>query len=134
VSVSDLSRHTIIFFDGHCNLCNKSVQFLLRHDRREVLLFSPLQGNTSKKVLSTAAQNSDTVVLWHNGREWLRSSAVIRTLMLLGFPWNLTAIFLPLPAPLRNLLYRFVARYRLKWFGRSDTCWIMQEKWKSRFV
>jgi predicted DCC family thiol-disulfide oxidoreductase YuxK len=134
VSVSDLSRHTIIFFDGHCNLCNKSVQFLLRHDRREVLLFSPLQGNTSKKILSAAAQNSDTVVLWHNGREWLRSSAIIRTLMLLGFPWSLTAIFLPLPAPLRNLLYRFVARYRLKWFGRSDNCWIMQEKWKSRFV
>lgn len=134
MSVSDLSSHTIIFFDGQCNLCNKSVQFLLRHDRREVLLFSPLQGNTSKKILSAAAQNSDTVVLWHNGREWLRSSAVIRTLMLLGFPWSLTAIFLTLPAPLRNMLYRFVARYRLKWFGRSDTCWIMQEKWKSRFV
>jgi len=130
----EYSEITVLFFDGNCNLCNRSVQFFLKSDSQQKLFFSPLTGELAGKFLSANARLSDTVVLLHKNKEHLRSSAIIRSLILLGFPWNISAVLLLIPGFIRDLFYRLVAKNRLRWFGRAHTCWIMQEKWKSRFV
>lgn len=131
---SELAGKTIIFFDGTCNLCNRSVQFVLKRDRKLIFFYATLNGELAAKLLSREALTSNTVVLLHQGKERLRSSAIIKILSLLGLPWSLSSVFLIIPGFIRDLFYKIVAKYRLQWFGRSDNCWIMQEQWKSRFV
>lgn len=110
------------------------MQFVLKHDRKKKFLFSTLQGELAEKILSEKARHSNTVILLHKGKEWLRSSAAIKIAMLLGLPLSLFGLCLIVPSFLRDIIYMIVAKNRLKWFGGTDVCWIMQEQWKSRFV
>lgn len=125
--MSDPERPPVLFFDGLCNLCNGSVDLLLRLDRRHRLRFASLQGRTAERLLATqtGAEGSDRVdsmILWEAGRISICSTAVLRSLTLMGGVWRLAGVALLVPRPLRDLVYRFVARHRYAWFGRRDTC------------
>lgn len=114
----------LLLFDGVCGLCNRFVDFILRHDRRSLFLFAPLQGETAAELLS-AEERADlkSVVLIWNGREYRHSAAVVRILWLLGSWWVMCGWLLYLvPAPLRDLGYRLVARWRYRLFGQSAAC------------
>lgn len=118
-------EHPQLFFDGHCNLCNRSVDFLIRKDREGVLRYGSLQGETAKAVVPEFAQEKglSTVVLVDEAGKHVRSSAVGRALKALGGGWGfLGSLLLLIPRPVRDWGYRMVARNRMKWFGQRETC------------
>ncbi len=104
----------IVFYDGTCGFCNRSVLFLLQRDRRRRLRFAPLQGATAASLLTAAqTQTLSTIVLLANGQSSERSSAVLACLRLIGGGWALIgAAGRLVPAPVRDGVYRLVAKYR----------------------
>jgi predicted DCC family thiol-disulfide oxidoreductase YuxK len=122
--VKAASEAPIVFFDGVCGLCNRYVDWLLRHDSKQRLRFAPLQGETAMRLVpESLRQQMGTLVLWQNGRRHLRTAAVCRILMILGgWPRCLGALLWLVPWPLRDLGYRLVARNRYRIFGRHETC------------
>lgn len=130
-----MSHRAILFFDGHCNLCNRSVDFVLRHDRRHRLKVASLQGETAQKELSDDLRGAlDTLVLKVDGQIYTQSSGALRTAGLLGFPWSLARIFLLVPRFIRDGIYNWVSRNRLRWFGQRDTCRMPTPEERIRFL
>ena len=127
----------VLLFDGVCNLCNGSVQWVLRHDARAQFRFAALQSDTGQALLCRFGLDSaqlDTVVLVDGDRIFLRSDAPLEVARRLGGGWALLYIFKVLPRPLRNAVYDWVARHRYRWFGREESCMLPRLEWKGRFV
>jgi predicted DCC family thiol-disulfide oxidoreductase YuxK len=135
--VTNGGRH-IVFFDGVCGLCDKTVRFLLRHDRHDRLRFAPLQGETARRVLPPLGgrpEDLDTIyVVTADGRLLQRSRAVLFATVALGGAWVLLGALRIVPRPLADLVYRFVARVRYRVFGRFDTCSIPTPEERARFL
>lgn len=114
----------ILFFDGVCGLCNRFVDFILRHDRNGALRLAPLQGETAEALLEAGDRESvSSVILRVGDRNFRRSAAVVRVLWRLGLFWKPVGVLLWLvPLPLRDLGYKLVARYRYRLFGKKETC------------
>lgn len=115
----------IVFYDGQCGLCQRSVQFILDHDHQRRFHLAPLQGETAAGLLSpeTTRELNTLVLLDEAHRTFRRSAAVVRILWRLSRAWQVLGTLLWLvPLPLRNLGYRIVAANRYRWFGKSDAC------------
>lgn len=113
----------IVFFDGVCGLCNKTIDFLIRTDKAKKLRYAPLQGYTARRLLTKIqVENLESVVYYRDGKYLVSSTAVLRLLLDVGGLWKILSVFLVLPAFVRNAVYFFIARRRYKWFGKSDTC------------
>ncbi|HEX6723327.1 MAG TPA: thiol-disulfide oxidoreductase DCC family protein [Burkholderiaceae bacterium] len=115
----------IVVFDAQCLLCNGWVQFILRHDRDAVFRFASIQGDAGRRLLSQQHLQVDglqTLLLVDGSRAWQQTAAIFRVLHGLGWPWRLAWVAWLLPAPLRDALYRWVARHRYRIFGRSPVC------------
>jgi predicted DCC family thiol-disulfide oxidoreductase YuxK len=126
----------IVFFDGHCNLCSRSVQLILKNDRKEIFSFAPLQSNFAMEYLDgmTSGTNPESVVLASKGRIYRESEAALRIAAGLRWPYAWLSVFLWVPAFMRDPLYRLIARRRYRWFGRTPLCFVPKENWKSRFI
>ncbi len=125
----------ILFFDGHCNLCNSTVDFLIQRDPEIRLKFAPLQGETAKKCLdSELIQSQGTVVFWREGHTYLRSKAIFKVAHLLGGSLSLILPFQILPRFITDAGYRLVAKYRYRIFGKKDTCRVPTEKERKHFL
>ena len=133
----------LVLYDGLCGLCDRSVQWLLRHDRRNALVFAPLQGETAKPYLAAATGRGDdgldTVVLVERDqrgveRVHVRSEAAFRLLRQIGGAWSALAWFRVLPRALTDAAYRFVSRRRRRWFGRLDACRVPDANTRGRFL
>lgn len=131
-----MTDHPIVFFDGVCGLCNHTVDFLLRHDRTGRLRFAPLQGETAAAVLNPELRRDlNTLVLAHQNRVFVRSSAVARILMQLPGFWRITGAALWLiPWPLRDLGYRLVSVLRYRLFGKHESCRMPAPEERLRFL
>lgn len=115
----------VLFFDGHCNLCNASVDALMRWDKNHILKFSSLQGKTAKVMLPAERITSldpDTVIYLRDGKLYDRTTAILLSLYDIGGIWPVFSVFLVVPKFLRDLVYKFVAKIRYKVFGRRETC------------
>lgn len=131
----DISNKTILFFDGSCGLCNRSVKFVLRKEKNKDLIFSPLQSSFAKSTLMKYAAeiNADSMVLLENGQIHLQSSAALRvTKYLKGF-WPLMMVFVIVPPFIRNAVYNYIAKNRITWFGTADYCEMMTPELRKRF-
>jgi predicted DCC family thiol-disulfide oxidoreductase YuxK len=128
----------IIFFDGICNLCNRSVQFVLKHDRTGKFRFASLQSvagqDLLKKTGSASGAPFDSFVLLDNGKLYTRSLAALRVLKGLGGGWAWLYVFRFIPAFIRDGLYHWIARNRYRWFGRREECMVPVAKWEGRFL
>lgn len=127
----------IVIFDGVCNLCARSVQFILRHESEPRFQFSPLQSAASARILGTygiSAADVDTFVLVSEGKVYTRSTAALRIAKHFKGAWQLLRIFWMVPRPLRDVLYNFVARNRYAWFGKSETCLVPTPELSARFI
>lgn len=131
----------LVLYDGECGLCDRSVQFLLAHDRAGVLSFAALQGETAASRLAhhRLPRDLDTVVFVRDegtAREtaFVRSAAALQVLGALGGAWRLTALFWLMPRPLRDAVYRWVAHNRIGWFGRVDSCRLPSPELRTRFL
>ncbi len=124
----------VIVFDGVCNLCNTSIDFVMRRDRGRVFLMAANQGETARRLLGDAAADVDTIALVEPGRVSHRSTAVLRIARRLPWPWRAGAALLVIPRPLRDALYRLLARYRYRWFGKRSTCRLPTPEEAARFL
>lgn len=113
----------ILFFDGICGLCNGLVDWMLPRDARQRIKYATLQGQTAKALLPEAfTQDLDTVVVWARGRVLTRSTAILYCLGEVGGVWSLMKIFYLIPAALRDVIYKFIATNRYRFFGQRLTC------------
>lgn len=125
----------VIIFDGHCRLCHWSVQFVLRHDHKRLFRFATLDSDFAKELAAKdLAVGGDSVLLWDNNRLYERSTAVIQMLRLLGGFWQLNAVWLIIPAFVRNWGYDLIARNRYRVFGKFDSCPLPSPESQARFL
>jgi len=131
-----MEQHPILLFDGICNLCTASVQFLLKHDKKKQFRFGSLQSPAgialSKQYPEAAAQNSLLLVL--NGKAYTKSTAVLKMSEILGGWFLISRIGWLLPTSWRDALYALVAKNRYRFFGKKATCWTPHPSLKERFI
>ena len=135
--MSEPPGRPILVFDAQCLLCNGWVRFLLRHDRHRVLRFASMQGATGQALLHQAGLQVDglqTLLLVDGARSWQHTAAILRVLHTLGWPWRLAWAAWLVPAPLRDALYRAIARRRYRLFGRSESCLLPAAEHAGRFL
>jgi len=131
------SSHPVVLFDGACNLCNASVQFVLRRDPRARFRFAALQSAAATDLLAAVGWQGarpDSVALVADGRVLWKSAAALAIARRLRWPWPLLSVFALVPRPLRDVVYDFVARRRLRWFGRQETCMVPTKELRTRFL
>ena len=127
----------IVVFDAQCLLCNGWVQFILRHDRAGRIRFASMQGATGRQLMADAGLQVDslqTLLVVDGARSWQHTAAILRVLHALGWPWRLAWVGWLVPAPLRDALYRWVARNRYRIWGRSDACMVPSPETAARFL
>jgi predicted DCC family thiol-disulfide oxidoreductase YuxK len=127
----------VIYFDGVCNLCNGFVDFVIRRDKKNWFRFASLQSAAGQKIceeLKLPSGQLQTVVLYKNGQYLTKSKAAIYIIGSLGFPWSLFKIFNIVPTFISNAVYDIIARNRLNWFGKRDTCRLPNEHEKELFI
>ncbi len=127
----------IIFFDGVCKLCNYTVNFLIRHDKKNCFRFAPLQWEVSKNILGNNYPNSkalNTLIYFENGIIYKESTAVLKIFNKLPFPFFLLYSFIIIPKFIRNSLYRYISRNRFKWFGKNNSCMVPSEEIQNKFI
>jgi predicted DCC family thiol-disulfide oxidoreductase YuxK len=128
--------HPVILFDGICNLCNRSVQFVIKRDKRKIFRFAPLQGKYGQQLLKKFQIDStdlNSFVLVEGDRVYRRSSAALRVSRQLAGGWKLLYGLMIIPPFIRNGVYNLIARNRYKWFGKKNECMIPTPDLKSRF-
>ena len=129
----------LLLYDGHCALCNGWVRFLLRVDRGGAMRFAPLQGETGTafRARHSSLEGVDSMVLVEpkgsEERVSVRSTAVLRVLRYLGWPWKVGLIGYLLPREIRDSLYDVVAWWRYRLFGRYDACPLPPAEARHRF-
>lgn len=114
----------LILFDGFCYLCNRSVDFIIKRDRKKLFRYVALQSEAGvylKRRLNLDS-TADSVILWKEGKLYYRSDAALRIALRLRFPWPMTGIFLIIPRFIRDHIYRLVADNRYRWFGKREVC------------
>jgi predicted DCC family thiol-disulfide oxidoreductase YuxK len=139
----------VVLFDGVCNLCNASVQFMIDRDPKSELKFAAIQSEKGGELLTktvgeaqakelaagtTGDGDPDSIVLVENGQIYMRSTAALRIARHLSWPWRFLFAFLIVPRPLRDVFYKLIARNRYRWFGKSDTCRIPTPELRARFL
>jgi predicted DCC family thiol-disulfide oxidoreductase YuxK len=126
----------IILFDGICNLCSNSVQFILKRDKEKKFLFASLQSNYGQALLkqfNLPTNTFNSFLLFENGKILTRSTAALKMFsQLKGWAW--VKIFWIVPKFIRDAVYNLIARNRYKWFGQKNECWLPTPELKARFL
>jgi predicted DCC family thiol-disulfide oxidoreductase YuxK len=128
---------SILLFDGVCNLCNGSVQFVIKRDPKGKFLYAPLQSEVGQALLEQydlPVETMNSVVLVENGKVYTRSDAPLQVARGLGGLWPITAIFFLVPRFIRDGIYDWIARNRYRWFGKREACMIPTPELKQRFL
>jgi prepilin-type processing-associated H-X9-DG protein len=125
----------IVFFDGHCGLCNGFVDFVLKHDTKGIFYFSPLQSDFAKRTVPESyITDLKSVVVHINGETFMRARAVFQVLRKLGSPIKVLSIFSLLPDSILNVSYDLVATNRYRIFGKRETCRLPGPSERARFI
>ena len=129
------NKSMVVFFDGVCNLCQGSVRYLIKHDKKNVLKFASIQGPYAKSFLPTTELESLDSILFYDGENlYKKSCAVLKLSKLLGGWHQLLLLGHLLPLFISNGLYDLVAKNRYKWFGKQNQCMQPSADLKSRFL
>jgi len=133
------ARHTLkkdaIFFDGVCNLCNGTVNFVIKRDSKKRYKFASLQSEIARDILPNGSQNLESIVLLKaDGKLLKKSDAALEIARHLKGAWFLLYGFKIIPTFIRNWLYDIVAKNRYKWFGKKDECPMPTPELKERFL
>jgi predicted DCC family thiol-disulfide oxidoreductase YuxK len=137
MSVGPEKKPFIVLYDGVCNLCSTSVQFILKRDKKHQFVFGSLQGETGEKYLRRYSRSIDdysSFMLVEGSKLYTRSTGALRMLKHLGGGWQLMYAFIIVPKFIRDAIYNFIARNRYKWFGKKNRCWVPTPELKSRFL
>ena len=126
----------LVLYDGSCGLCHCFVRFVVQRDPRGVHHFAALESSAGRKLLAQhgLAQEVDSTVLVDEAGLHIESTAALRILRRLRWPWPLLGLFLCVPRSLRDRVYRMVARRRRRWFGDATGCPVLDPALRSRFL
>ncbi|XOV91405.1 MAG: thiol-disulfide oxidoreductase DCC family protein [Bacteroidota bacterium] len=127
-------QEPVILFDGVCNLCNASVNFIIKRDPGAKFRFASLQSELGARLTDSESSNLDTLILVKDKHLYRESGAALRIARELKGGWKLLYLFMIIPAFIRDGVYRWVARNRYKWFGKRAQCMIPTPELKSRFL
>ena len=138
-----------VLFDGVCNFCDASVNFIIDHDKAGYFKFAPLQSEEGRRLAnqygfeSATARSAntdsdlipiDSVILVEDGKAYTHSTGALRVVRRLGLPWSFMYAFIVVPRPVRDYFYRLFAKYRYRFFGKKDQCMIPTPEVRSRFL
>lgn len=138
----------IVLFDGVCNFCDRTIQFIVDHERSASLRFAPLQSDVARDLIEKAfgddeakrllgeleGGDPDSVVLIDGARGYTHSTAALRIAAHLRAPYRWLVVCAIVPRPIRDAAYRWIARNRYRWFGKSETCRVPTPELRSRFL
>ncbi|MCI1774773.1 MAG: thiol-disulfide oxidoreductase DCC family protein [Paenibacillus lautus] len=130
-------EYAIVLIDGVCHLCQGLTQFIIKRDPAGALRFASLQSEIGQELLRQGGLDGDspeTMVLIEQGRYYTRSTGALRIARRLRFPWPLSYVLILIPPFLRNLVYRWVAKNRYRWFGQSSECMVPTPDIRRRFL
>lgn len=128
----------LILFDGICNLCNASVNYIIKHDKKDVFRFAALQSDIGQKIIKEF--NIDTrkinSILLYSEKDGIcyKSTAALKIAKQLGFPRNILIVFIIVPAFIRNWVYDYIAKNRYKWYGKRESCMIPTPELQEKFL
>jgi predicted DCC family thiol-disulfide oxidoreductase YuxK len=128
----------IILFDGVCNLCNASVQFVIERDPTAIFRFAALQSDFGQAILAKngiyTEGSPDSIILVENDVVYDRSTAALRIAKRLSGGIQFMAVFLIVPKFIRDFFYKIIAKNRYRWFGKQESCWLPTKELKARFL
>jgi predicted DCC family thiol-disulfide oxidoreductase YuxK len=128
----------IILFDGVCNLCESSVQFVIKYDTKDQFRFVALQSDLGQKIIQHIGintKNIDSVILYQPGvAYYYKSNAALQIARSLGGFFHLGTVFKIIPTTLRNILYDYIAQNRYQWYGKRESCLIPTPALKAKFL
>ena len=123
----------VILFDGVCNLCSGSVQFVIERDSRKHFRFASLQSAVGEKFLGSRDQ-LETMVLVVGDKIYRKSTAALLIAKRLDGAWPLVSVLLVIPRFLRDAVYDWIGRRRYRWFGKRAECWVPSPEHSERFL
>jgi predicted DCC family thiol-disulfide oxidoreductase YuxK len=133
----NLKNKKIILFDGVCNLCNSSVHFIIKKDKKKQFLFTSLQSDAARDILlQFQLKNSelDSILLIENGQVYQKSDAILKIVKHLNGIWKISYGFIILPKFIRDYVYIIIAKNRYRWFGKREVCMIPTKELQMRFL
>ncbi len=126
---------SLILFDGVCNFCNSSVNFIIARDRNDRFRFAPLQSEFGRSVIERYGLSAiDSIILIEDGQAHTHSTAALRIARRLGFPWSLAYAAIVIPRLLRDFFYRAFAANRYRLFGKKDECMLPTPEIRAKFL
>jgi len=137
--MQNLPQHKkIILFDGLCNLCNASVQLIIKRDTKDVFRFVSLQSNLGQKLLQQlpiSTQKIDSIILYEPNKVfYCKSKAIFEIVKNIGGIFYCLLIFKWLPIAITNTIYDYIAKNRYRWFGKKEQCLVPTKELQSKFL
>ncbi|OCA87155.1 thiol-disulfide oxidoreductase DCC family protein [Pseudobacillus wudalianchiensis] len=128
--------HPVVLFDGECNFCDSSVQFIIKNDPKGMFHFASLQSETGQELLKKhhVPSDIDSMILIEGDKVYYKSAAALRICRHLKGAWKLLYAFIIVPRPIRNIAYDFIAKNRYKWFGKKESCMLPSPSVRARFI
>lgn len=126
----------VILFDGVCNLCSSSVQFILKRDKQKKFRFASLQSAYGQKILNQfnlPQDNFNSFILYQDGKIFSKSTGALKMFLQLN-GWKWIKIFWLVPKFIRDAIYNLIAKNRYKWFGKKEECWVPTADLRERFL
>ena len=128
----------IILFDGVCNLCDSSIQFIIKHDKKDIFRFVALQSEIGLEIINHIGIDTtkiDSILLYEPGKAYYyKAQAALKIAKELGGIYKAISWFSILPDFLTNAVYDYIARNRYKWYGKKDACMIPTPELKAKFL
>ena len=125
----------IILFDGVCNFCDGSVNFIIEHDKKKYFKFAPLQSEAGQKYVEKFGLSAiDSVILVEDDKVYTHSTAALKVAKHLSGIWSFFYAFIIIPKPIRDFFYKLFAKYRYKLFGKKDECMIPSPEVRAKFL
>ncbi|MDO9593963.1 MAG: DCC1-like thiol-disulfide oxidoreductase family protein [Lutibacter sp.] len=135
--MDNFENKSIIFFDGVCNLCNASVNFVIKHDKKEQFLFASFQSDAAKEILlhfNLKNLDANTVILVEGQKVYDKSTAALKIAKRLDGGYKAFYAFIIVPKIFRDWVYDIIAKNRYRWFGKRESCLIPSVKLRNRFL
>lgn len=127
----------IVLFDGVCNFCEGSVNFIISHDKNDYFKFATLQSETAQELLgehNINKEETDSVILIENGKAYTHSDAALNIAVHLDGIWSAPYFLIIIPKFIRDFFYKLFAKYRYKMFGKKDVCMMPTPRIRQKFL
>jgi len=137
-NVKESENKKIVLFDGVCNLCNRSIQYVIRHDKKDIFRFAPLQSKIGEQLVKERGIDTskvDSIILIEpDVAYYTKSTAALKISKAFGGGYKLLTIFEWVPPVLRDRVYDIVAKNRYRWFGKREECMVPTPELKAKFL